>query len=126
MKTEVICIWVCLLMILPAFAFSGLARAQSASALEEATFCTQGSTRPCPDVGICTGRVKTCENGKWSDTCSGGTPPAPQEICDNGLDDNCNGLADECVSLSGSIGIFLIIGGIVLLGFAILLSRFIK
>jgi hypothetical protein len=52
--------------------------------------------------------------------------PAPQEICDNDLDDNCNGLADECVSISGTIGIFLMIGGVILLIFALALSRIMK
>jgi hypothetical protein len=125
MKTGILCIGMCLALLLPLLTFfAPVSSAQSA--IDDATFCAPGSTRPCPDVGICTGRVKTCDNGKWSQECSGGTAPASQEICDNGLDDNCNGVMDECVSLSGSIGIFLIIGGVVLLGFAILLSRFIK
>jgi len=94
--------------------------------LEEAKFCTPGSTRPCPDMGICKGRVKVCQDGRWAEECTGGVEPAPQETCDNGLDDNCNGAVDECVSLSGSFGIFLIIGGIVLLLFAIALSRVYK
>ncbi len=125
MKKEILCIGTCLALFLSFFTvFAVLSSAQSA--IDEATFCAQGSTRPCPDVGICRDRVKTCDNGKWSQVCSGGTEPASQEVCDNGLDDNCNGLVDECVSLSGSIGIFLIVGGIVLLAFAIVLSRFIK
>jgi hypothetical protein len=94
--------------------------------LADATFCTAGQTRLCPNVGICVGRVKTCENGRWSEQCTGGIQPAPQEICDNGLDDNCNGLVDECVSLSGSIGYFLIGGGVVLLIVAFVLSRVMK
>lgn len=125
MKTEILCIGLCLALLLSFFTIFVLV-SSAQSAIDEATFCAPGSTRPCPDVGMCRDRVKTCDNGKWSQVCSGGTGPAPQEICDNGLDDNCNGLVDECVSLSGSIGIFLIIGGVVLLGFAILLTRFIK
>jgi hypothetical protein len=125
MKNEILCIGLCTALLLSFLTvFAVLSSAQSA--IDEATFCAPGSTRPCPDVGICNGRVKTCDNGKWSDICTGGVQPEPQEVCDNGLDDNCNGMVDECVSLSGSIGIFLIIGGVVLLGFAILLSRFIK
>ena len=77
-------------------------------------------------MGICTGRVKACDNGKWSEQCTGGVQPEAKEICDNGLDDNCNGVMDECVSLSGSIGIFLIISGCILLVFALLLLKFIK
>jgi len=94
--------------------------------LADATFCTAGQTRPCPAVGICKDQVKVCENGKWSDKCTGGVQPAAQEVCDNGLDDNCNGEVDECVSLTGSIGYFLIGGGVVLLIFAILLSKIMK
>jgi hypothetical protein len=113
-------------MILPMLAFSGEVKAQSGSAIEEATFCAPGSTRPCPDVGICTGRVKTCENGKWSLQCTGGTGPASSEICGNELDDNCNGVVDECVSLADSAGLLLIVGGIILLILSLALMRFIK
>jgi hypothetical protein len=125
MKTEILCIGLCLLLFLPLFTLFK-AQVMAQSAFEEATFCTSGSTRPCPDVGICKGRVKICENGRWSENCTGGSQPAPQEICDNGLDDNCNGIVDECVSLSGSIGIFLIISGSILLVFAFALLKFIK
>lgn len=125
MKAEILGIGSCLV-----FLFSLIAlfapNAVAANALDEATFCTAGMTRLCPDIGECKNRVKTCENGKWSEQCTGGTLPASQEICDNGLDDNCNGVVDECVSLSGSIGIFMIIGGVVLLGFALALSRVMK
>ena len=96
---------------------------QAQPSLADATFCTAGQTRPCSNVGICIGRVHACENGRWQDACTGGVQPAPQEICDNGLDDNCNGIPDECVSLSGSIGYFLIAGGVVLLLVALILSR---
>ena len=115
----------CLLLFLPLFTLFNVP-VRAADGLEEATFCTPGITRPCPDVGICTGRVKICDNGRWSEDCTGGVQPALQEICDNGLDDNCNGVMDECVSLSGSIGIFLIISGSILLVFALALLRFIK
>jgi hypothetical protein len=125
MKAEILATGM-LLLLFSAFAFFIVPVKAQVSALEQATFCAQGSTRPCPDVGICTNRVKTCDNGKWSEQCTGGVQPAAQEICDNGLDDNCNGLVDECVSLSNSIGIFLIIGGVILLGFALALSRVMK
>ena len=125
MKAEILCIGLCLVLFLSFFTFFNMP-VRAADGLEEATFCTPGTTRPCPDVGICTGRVKTCDNGRWSEQCTGGVQPDPQEICDNNLDDNCNGIMDECVSLSGSIGIFLIISGSILLVFAIFLLRFIK
>jgi uncharacterized membrane protein YraQ (UPF0718 family) len=110
--------------------FAGLAffvyYASAQSPLDQATFCNEGTKKPCPDIGICKERMKACENGKWAAECTGGTGPAEKEVCDNSLDDNCNGMVDECVSLTGSIGIFLIIGGAMLLVFALLLSRFIK
>ncbi len=59
--------------------------------------CTEGNTRPCrANVGECEYGVSTCVNGEWS-ICEGGVEPA-LEICDNGKDDNCNGLVDECVT----------------------------
>jgi hypothetical protein len=114
------------LLLFSAFAFFPQQSAGQ-SPIEQATFCAEGSKKPCPDVGICKGRMRACEGGKWAAECTGGTGPNPQgEVCDNGIDDNCNGLADECVSLTESMGVFLIIGGFVLLIFALILSRFIK
>jgi len=123
MKTEILLAGCCLLVI---SAIASVHQAQAQGLGDVASFCAQGDTRPCPNIGICKDRVKVCESGKWSLECTGGTPPAAQEICDNGLDDNCNGEVDECVSLSGSIGIFLIIGGVILLVFALALSRVFK
>jgi len=123
MKAKILFIAACLLFLAaPAF----FAEANAQGPLEEATFCAAGATRPCPNIGICNGRVKVCQDGRWPEQCTGGVEPAPQEICDNGLDDNCNGAVDECVSLSGSFGIFLIIGGVLLLFVALILSRFFK
>jgi hypothetical protein len=103
----------------------GVFHVQAQSPLEQASFCTAGETRPCPDVGICKDQVKACEGGRWSQACTGGTGPV-REICDNGLDDNCDGEVDECVNITDSIGIFLIIGGVILLIFAFVLSRVFK
>jgi hypothetical protein len=127
MKAQILCIGTCLLMILPMLAFSGGVKAQPGSTIEQATFCNPGTTRPCPDVGICTGRVKTCDNGRWSDQCTGGVQPLPKEICGNGLDDDCDGIVDNgCVSLADSAGLLLIGGGTVLLILSLALMRFIK
>jgi hypothetical protein len=125
MKAGILVIGTCMLLFLSLAGFL-VPAIKAQSPLDQAAFCAPGSTRPCPDVGICTGRAKTCDGGKWSEQCTGGVQPASQEICDNGLDDNCNGLVDECVSLSGSIGIFMIIGGVMLLIFALVLSRVMK
>jgi hypothetical protein len=99
---------------------------QAQPSIADATFCSAGQTRTCQTVGICKGQVKVCENGKWSEICTGGVRPASLEICDNGLDDNCDGGVDECVSLTGSIGYFLIGGGVALLIFALILSKVMK
>ena len=112
------------IVLISAFAVSFPVHAQPS--IEDATFCAPGNTRPCPNVGICQNRVKVCESGKWSEECTGGIEPAPQEICDNGLDDNCDGNVDECISLTGSIGYFLIGGGVILLIAALALSKVMK
>jgi hypothetical protein len=125
MKAKVVCIGLCLLLFLSLLVLLA-SEAKAQGALDQATFCTPGDARQCPAVGICTGRVKTCENGRWSEQCTGGVQAAPQEICGNGLDDNCNGLVDECVTLADSAGIILIAGGSVLLVFSLLLMKFIK
>ncbi len=58
--------------------------------------CIPGAKRSCglTDVGICAVGYQECVSGFWSG-CIGAVYPAAQEICDNKLDDNCNGLVDE-------------------------------
>jgi len=46
-----------------------------------------------PGVGICTSGTRTCSGGSWSTLCWGAVGPSA-EVCD-GLDNNCNGAADE-------------------------------
>jgi hypothetical protein len=71
--------------------------------------CLRDSTRRCyagPDgtagVGICQAGTQTCvhigpleRDVAWTEECLGEVLPEPMEICDNGLDDNCNGQSDE-------------------------------
>ena len=121
MKDSAFIAGIVLLGLFSAIPFSPPANGQG---LGDATsFCAPGNTRACPTVGICTDRVKVCEGGRWSEQCTGGVQPASVEICDNELDDNCNGLTDECVNLSGSVGVFLIIGGVIMLIFGFALSK---
>ncbi|MGB0648096.1 MAG: right-handed parallel beta-helix repeat-containing protein, partial [Bradymonadia bacterium] len=59
------------------------------------TSCTAGETRECGTaVGLCeTGTTSCDENGEWSTTCDGSVGPT-DEVCD-GLDNDCDGTADE-------------------------------
>ncbi len=123
MKEDFWCIAAVLMVFLVSASIINVVEAQSP--LERATFCTAGETRPCPDIGICKNQVKVCDNGIWSQACTGGTGPV-REICDNELDDNCNGEVDECVNVTDSIGLFLIGGGVMMLVFALVLSRIMK
>jgi len=53
------------------------------------------------DVGVCVKGVKTCSLGSWG-ACEGGIQSG-SEICDDGLDNDCDGETDElCVCMSGS------------------------
>jgi len=85
--------------------------------------CKPGDKRPCgSNIGICEQGERHCIDGKWSEECIGGKGPQ-EEICDNGLDDDCDGIVDECVDITQSFGIFLIIGGVILFIIGIILSR---
>ena len=57
--------------------------------------CSGDISRMCATVaGVCMAGAERCVNGSWG-LCSIGPTP---EIC-NGLDDNCNGLVDEGLSV---------------------------
>lgn len=74
--------------------------------------CTPGDVQPCSSdssgkpitfpvldgtgkpLGKCKLGARTCNsNGKWS-ACTGAIPPEPFEICNGGIDDDCDGKAD--------------------------------
>ena len=46
------------------------------------------------DIGICKSGKKACNADGSYGVCTGDVTPGPSELC-NGLDDNCNGQADE-------------------------------
>jgi hypothetical protein len=57
--------------------------------------CTTGETRPCGiDTGICSAGNESCVSGYWVGICSGEVGPVA-EICGDGLDNDCDGEADE-------------------------------
>jgi hypothetical protein len=66
--------------------------------------CTNGATRPCGvTVGSCRAGVQTCAGGVWGAACVGAVSPAAADGCDNGNDDNCNGVPNEgCKCINGS------------------------
>jgi hypothetical protein len=65
------------------------------------TFCTIGDERPCytgpagtEGVGECAPGTETCGDAGWGD-CQGEVLPN-DEVCDNNVDENCNGRAPDC------------------------------
>ncbi len=69
--------------------------------------CQDGATRDCgtTDVGACALGVETCQAGSWG-ACVGAVDPVA-EVCDNGADDDCDGLTDagdsDCGGGSGHV-----------------------
>jgi MYXO-CTERM domain-containing protein len=69
-------------------------------AIAQCGACVNGTTRGCytgpagtAGVGLCRAGLQTCVALNWS-TCVGEVLPVP-EVCNNGVDENCNGLADD-------------------------------
>ncbi|MCB9644711.1 MAG: hypothetical protein H6728_16680 [Myxococcales bacterium] len=65
--------------------------------------CTSGQSRECysgaestRNVGICKAGNQLCINGTWSE-CQGEVLPT-KEICDDKLDNDCNGKIDDCLT----------------------------
>jgi len=76
--------------------------------IDEGCSCTPGEIQSCgppTNVGICEFGNQTClENWIWSPDCVGAVYPE-DEICGNGLDDDCDGEIDEgCESAGGNGG----------------------
>ena len=82
--------------------------------LKDCVCLKEGDKEPCytgsggtENRGICRPGTRICEikgdkTKKWS-KCTKEVLPNDKDVCDNGLDDNCNGVIDEgCVCTSGS------------------------
>jgi hypothetical protein len=65
--------------------------------------CIEGETRPCgPSTGRCEPGRQQCLGGTWQEACLGAIGPADAEICNNGIDDDCNGQREEgCECMPG-------------------------
>ncbi len=64
--------------------------------------CQEGETRVCTGLneGICDPGIQICESGQWS-ICYGAIGPS-NEVCNDGQDNDCDGLTDEdCECTSG-------------------------
>ncbi len=64
-----------------------------------------GNCQPSVASGMCLGGQRTCArvNGQWTLSCE----PAPQEqedVCRNGIDDNCNGIVDDSADCVANFG----------------------
>jgi hypothetical protein len=82
--------------------------------------CRDGETRPCgSDVGVCEKGTLTCENQMWGD-CEGGVK-ADEEVCNDGLDNDCNGLVDDCGF--NTVSIIMIASGLMLIIVALILTK---
>jgi|GEM_PF-3590870 len=57
--------------------------------------CNPDETRPCDtgELGVCAAGTQTCDSEGFWGTCERDTDPSA-EICDNGLDDDCDGFTD--------------------------------
>lgn len=82
--------------------------------------CRDGDTRLCgSSVGECEKGTTSCQGGIWAE-CIGGTGPG-EEDCSDGMDNDCNGLVDDCGF--NTVSIILIGSGMMLLIVALILSR---
>lgn len=65
--------------------------------------CINGIERACGSItGSCEYGIKTCADGGWGE-CEGGVTAKPNDTCDAGNDDNCNGYPnDGCECINGT------------------------
>ena len=79
--------------------------AMTAAASANAQMCSEGESKPCgSNIGICEAGTQSCIGGEWTECVDDVEPEL--ESCDNGLDDDCDGLVDECLDSLWPIMIF--------------------
>ncbi|MFH1586875.1 MAG: MopE-related protein [Candidatus Diapherotrites archaeon] len=63
--------------------------------IDEGCPCAEGDVRGCGiDAGICNAGTQTCYLREWTE-CRGDYNPGLEEVCGNGLDDDCDGRREE-------------------------------
>jgi len=73
------------------------------------TSCNSGETKECysgpeatKNIGACKSGRLACEDDKWATVCVGEVLPNEEEICGDGIDNNCNAEIDEgCPCVQG-------------------------
>lgn len=62
---------------------------------DEGCSCTNGQTQQCgsSNIGACQYGTQTCTNGQWQ-ACTNNIEPST-EVCNNNIDDDCDGQTDE-------------------------------
>jgi hypothetical protein len=79
----------------------------------------EGKTKPCgSNIGICEAGTQSCQGGEWTE-CADDVEPE-LETCDNELDDDCDGLVDECLD---SVWPIMIFAGVIFLFFMVMLVK---
>ena len=64
--------------------------------VDEGCECRHGERRPCGiDVGVCEPGVQYCDEGHWGECQLPYDPESLEELCGDGLDNDCDGETDE-------------------------------
>lgn len=71
---------------------------------DEGCDCRHGQTRECGiAVGVCEPGVEICENGVWGECLLSYNPDELVEICNDGLDNDCdNDIDEDCTCVPGT------------------------